>query len=501
MALADETAVDDTEDATGRRRRRVVRGALLLLAAGFAFHWWWVGRAAGRLEGVLDELRRAGEPVSPEDLNGPSVPRDENAAPDLEAAIDLIDRHGREWRSFRNHGLRLPLSDEDLEQARAVRVAYRDALDLVRQADDRRQVAWGRTFESPMISEAWPELGEQRDLAVLLRAAALSAHLDGDDRSAVQYAADMLFIAEAVARQPTLMPHQSAVGIATIAADTAGQIATDLRVEPELESGTGDTSGDESASSAAGRAQVESLIAALLDDGPMRAALPAALRGDRVIRMDALAAIAGGRLAPSRRTAGGPPSELLWGRVKRYAARPALYRAAEDAARRTDVLLAAAAAPDWPTFRARAGVASGSAPATQPQQPEAAPTELAKALAFVDSSLPPPQRVAQAHYRALAHRRMVAVALAVRLYRAGHDGAFPATLEDLVPSCLPAVPLDPLAEGGRPLGYVPDPDRPRVYSVGENGTDDGGREPDYRLPRGQWRRTADDVRLLTRPAG
>ena len=73
----------------------------------------------------------------------------------------------------------------------------------------------------------------------------------------------------------------------------------------------------------------------------------------------------------------------------------------------------------------------------------------------------------------LTHRRLAAAALAVRWYAVEHDGRLPASLEELVPRYLPAVPLDPMAKG-RPLGYSPDPARPMVYSVGENGIDNGG---------------------------
>jgi hypothetical protein len=74
----------------------------------------------------------------------------------------------------------------------------------------------------------------------------------------------------------------------------------------------------------------------------------------------------------------------------------------------------------------------------------------------------------------VANRRLAATALAVMLYRADHGGAFPQTLDDLVPQYLPAVPVDPLAVRGATIGYVADGERPRIYSVGDNGVDNGG---------------------------
>jgi hypothetical protein len=79
------------------------------------------------------------------------------------------------------------------------------------------------------------------------------------------------------------------------------------------------------------------------------------------------------------------------------------------------------------------------------------------------------------HYRGKTDRRLAATALALRLYAADHDGTYPKSLDALVPGYLPSLPLDPFAAGGRPLLYsAADPSAPVVYSVSENGVDDGG---------------------------
>lgn len=67
------------------------------------------------------------------------------------------------------------------------------------------------------------------------------------------------------------------------------------------------------------------------------------------------------------------------------------------------------------------------------------------------------------------------------------DGAWPESLEALVPSLLPAVPLDPF--DGRPLRYRPPPPgssdgaRPLIYSVGVDEVDEGGRLPTTKAAR------------------
>jgi hypothetical protein len=79
-------------------------------------------------------------------------------------------------------------------------------------------------------------------------------------------------------------------------------------------------------------------------------------------------------------------------------------------------------------------------------------------------------RYFETNFRIIGERRVTAVSLAAQLYRADHGGRWPARLDDLVPAYLPAVPVDPFHDDGRPLGYVVKKgalpgggDRPLVY--------------------------------------
>ena len=81
-------------------------------------------------------------------------------------------------------------------------------------------------------------------------------------------------------------------------------------------------------------------------------------------------------------------------------------------------------------------------------------------------------------YKELAARRMAAVALAMRLYEIDH-GRRPERLVELVPQYLPAVPADPFVAGGkRAISYLPGAKRPRLYCIGTDGEDDGGKYSD-----------------------
>jgi hypothetical protein len=85
--------------------------------------------------------------------------------------------------------------------------------------------------------------------------------------------------------------------------------------------------------------------------------------------------------------------------------------------------------------------------------------------------LPATQKVAEAARRKQTQMRCLMVLLAVERYRR-EKGAWPATLADLTPKLLKAVPLDPY--DGKPIRYKKLADGVIVYSVGPDGKDDGG---------------------------
>jgi hypothetical protein len=72
----------------------------------------------------------------------------------------------------------------------------------------------------------------------------------------------------------------------------------------------------------------------------------------------------------------------------------------------------------------------------------------------------------------LASTRASVGAIAIARYRQTHQGAVPASLQDLIPEYLSAPLIDPYS--GKELKYVHDGTRYKVYSVGINREDDGG---------------------------
>jgi len=74
-----------------------------------------------------------------------------------------------------------------------------------------------------------------------------------------------------------------------------------------------------------------------------------------------------------------------------------------------------------------------------------------------------------------SHTRTVLVGLAAKRYQLAHD-TLPKRLDELVPEYLDAVPTDPF--DGKPLRYKHTDTGAIVYSVGEDGLDDGGKKLD-----------------------
>ena len=75
--------------------------------------------------------------------------------------------------------------------------------------------------------------------------------------------------------------------------------------------------------------------------------------------------------------------------------------------------------------------------------------------------------------REAARDSLLTAVLALELFAREH-GHYPEKLEELVPDFLPAVPEDTHAPPQTPLRYRRDADGALIYSVGDNGTDDGG---------------------------
>lgn len=120
------------------------------------------------------------------------------------------------------------------------------------------------------------------------------------------------------------------------------------------------------------------------------------------------------------------------------------------------------------------------------------------------SLLPDFSRYLLGQYRAMTECRIAAAALAAGWYAQNHGGAMPGSLSELTPRYLPYVPFDPMAGGGKPLYWGGSAEKRLIYSVGDDGVDDGGSEVSpaaaYGAGAGPWDRRDFVVRLNRRAA-
>lgn len=430
--------------------RVFVMSFVLLLLVGLLLHWMWTIGARRRLDAQVAVYRAAGEPIEPADFTVAGVADADNAAIDLRAAHAAIDRDSQAWTTFEklDEEPALPLRPDELALIRRLVSANASVFPKLASATTKPAVDWQIVFTTPVLQTLLPDLKQQRELARFLRADALLAHTDGDHARALSRASEILFESRAIGKQPLLVPHLVSIGLSRTASELAAEIAPDLRI------------GD-SEPRAATPQQVRELIAQLLDESTLVESQRNGLLGERMAQLEIARTFNTGMIGSINASAAAPAnSNPFAGAVLK----PAALRDGVLMIRHTTAVMEAAAGSEsWPEFKQKAPVF----PAAVRDKPW---------LHLVASIfMPSLDRAVLTHYRARIDRRVAAVVLALRLYASEHDGELPTTLDQLVPAYLPAVPLDAMSATPRPLTYIAGDD-PIVYSVGENGIDDGGSE-------------------------
>jgi hypothetical protein len=456
--------------------RRIGVAFLVLGAALLGLILAWARTSTRAYVDQLSAYRAAGEPTSVEELNAWAalVTPGDNAVPALREAAASIDgtTEAAEKMAYRSTDQWTPpLRDREVREIDALVKENARALELLEKAVGLPGVDWEPAYVTPMMSQLFPDLTPQTSLASLVRWKMVLEHHRGNDAEALRCAQRLLFMGRAVDHQPTLVSHLVAVGIGARAADGAAQVAPDLRIA---------ATADAAEAGAATPEQVRALIGEFLDERALAEGQRRSWAGERVMQIDSVNALADGKMLG--------PSPGVAARAKLPFVRPYFYDNGRVMTAHTTALMRATeSSPDLPTFRQKL--------------PDQTTIKSSPRYLLASILVPSLDRAGEQHYRLLANRRLAATVLACRWFAVDHDGRLPRTLDELVPHYLPAVPIDPLAADGKPLGYVSpekDPDKPRVYSVGPNGIDQGGAEPDPSLPRREYEARRDEVRHLKR---
>ena len=401
--------------------------------------WGW--EAAARLKSIRARFTSSGLPLTTADFAGPPLADDQNAAVALTAALGSLrveapdfggrgEGRGRGGMAGMGWGWgRLSMMDGG--RWRPTVTANREALAEIDHAIMLPAARWPMTTESiwdrpPNASMSLGNFG----LRVLLRAAAQAAHDDGQDAAAIAALRRTLAVAHILDSSNDLLSHVAAAGMRSEAAQLLER--WDLQPTPA-------TAG-----------AMRDLIKAFVEGSANAPNIARSFEFETA--------------AYAESAAGDDPALQNW----------------------------------WLRPLAIDGIARGMAlqvkllpvvQATNWQQVAATPLPLPAAhtnLNTIVLSLSEPRleivEVMRIYFRSLADMRAVSVLAAANLYRA-EKGAYPPTIEALVPTYLAVVPVDPFEATGKGFHYRLDGKgadiSPTVWSVGENGIDDGGAFPSF----------------------
>lgn len=417
-------------------KRWAIFGSVTLVAV-VGVRLWWGHVAQKRFDAMIADAQAKGRLAVVTDLQDRPVPDEQNAAFFFTRAARAISKVTETPSSstietpdyFPYHPKWHEMATAAVKANAAV---YPDAI----RAASLPDVDSGVRFTSPVLNVLFPSYNDARSLANVLADTTLYRHFNGDDFGALEMAKTGRALARAGDHTPLLIASLVAVGCDAAAVNRVQMIAGGLTID-----GVGPPQPSpvkQPATRPATRKQMTDMIADLLDDAPYAVARQRAIYGEGVYLCDTI----------------------------EFYSRPAFVL-------RPMYLLDAARG------RARLGKAAErmatpwvSPKASQVRMPS---DSVLQTLATFGTSIMEAAvgRVEETHRRALLDRRITAIALAMRLYQVDHSGAFPPTLDALVPTYLPAVPRDPHADD-RQLGYMlrDNGKRPMAYGVGENSVDD-----------------------------
>ncbi len=405
--------------------KRLALAGLMLILLLLVVRWGWGAYAHHLLWSEIERLRAAGEPVLLEDFRTIPPHSDENAAPLLRLA-------SANWV-----GINLGQDDEKYLADNAQCFA------LVREARVRERCDWGIQIASPAVMMNLPHLSPQRNLARSLSDAAVRRHRQGRHDEVVKLAADVVFISEAVCVQPGitlsyLVSMSMVSGLSNAMEPIVGTIA--------VGKGAGDATED----------SLRSLINTLADAQRAREAFTTSMIGERgLYTMDTADLMMSGHMG----LAGDVPPSSPVARPIAWVITPMIQLDALHVLRAQTACIEAVRTPDAPPMDAALfREPEVYTPALLLQRPVSL-----NLLFLLD-------RTVVYHQRDVTHRRLLALALAIRLHEVT-TGQRPQRLDELVPTILQKTPRDMFSPGVvDPIHYEIGVGRPAVLrSVGEDG--------------------------------
>ncbi|MCC7291256.1 MAG: hypothetical protein IT449_04235 [Phycisphaerales bacterium] len=460
---------EELQRADHKRRRRWRRAwgiIALLLVLLVAVRVWWGAVAQRRLDAVIERYRAAGEPILIADFAPTQGVADSRNAALVyqDAFIAVVTPTGVEVRGeYFVDDSRLAFAYP--QDSRRWVEANDPVLALLCKADALPECDWGMRFTSPLYLQVLGTLRWVRNFQKTLCALAVAQHVVGDDAASVETLLHVERINEQfiAPRESSIIPYFIAAACESLMCHRISVIAPRLRV---TDSGAVE---EESPLKPVPRARVQSLIAELLDDEAWNMGWRSSINGERALILDYAGTLPTGAFTGAGIIGGSGP---VAARVVDALIGPTFRL---DAARGLESMTRLREAGLLDTYPAAKRATLTAEGAGNPFDDATTILEQASRVLALQGSRSSDLGL-MPHFRLRAERRMAATALAIRLYELDH-GRRPAALNDLVPDYLAAVPVDPFAEPARPLAYLPGHDPPILYSIYEDGIDDGGAEP------------------------
>jgi hypothetical protein len=428
-----------------------IAAILLLLLVGLWF--WWAHAARNRLRAAIDGIHARGEPIELEDFAVAPIPANENAAIyyiNAHAALLQGNQIGTQWMGWDGF-----LSPSAIASLGALTDGETKAMGIVRQARGYSQSVWPLHYQSPVSTILLTHLSAQRSLSIVLASATFIAHQRDQDDLAIEYIRDMHHQADSMEHYaPFLLGMLVAGGLDQLGSLTALNLSRDLKI---ADASSNTSTNASTRPGGASRQQVIDLIADLSDELQFQFGASRAMWGERLYAID-----------PQSPLNRGMPVFLT--RVMRPA-----------------IELEASRFVPYDTQVGKA-LSQTSYPAAMAAYPSSAALtgngNFIPAIPQMVSGITAPalQRIIWVHFNTMTMRRAAVIALALRLYRQDHHGAWPDSLEALAPTYLPALPVDPFSPAGASFRYKPAANgaAPTLYSVAKNGVDDGGKMGPHR---------------------
>ncbi len=423
------------------KRLSLLAATLILLI--FLSRAWMIHSENRRLNAEIERWKQAGLPILPGDFETPPVPDDQNAAVAISlAAMAVVEN--KEWLDTWEELEQVPLSANARRVADEMLVANAQAIKGLRRARNLTQVKWQRVKFEDILSGSTLDYHQANynklySLTRVSKYTAIGALDRGNDAGFIEALADVHFISRTLAQDLNASSYGYAVGIERIATDLAARWVAALKL-----SGT---------DGFAARTRLTWLIHEWTeDDGGSRVQSILACEAEYAIE-STQATVPPKNFRFRNLKIEQIPTGILDRALWRFFL-PQRFRTVSD---------------NLVEFRSEIekvrGLNLSAMGNFRPSAPQSHLTTVEPLDSIIEAIVPTPNDYStyfRGLFRGLLTRRLAATSMAWRLYAIDHDGNGPATLKELVPKYLPAVPLDPFSPSGAIIQYV--------HGTGENGT-------------------------------